>query len=159
MSRAITHHVASLQHDRERFERFVDLMATIMEYAELWGVAKSILHGGGLAARAHDHYLPAVRDYLEYTRQHGHLDPRKPQARVVRARLASNARWMYAAQRPVFNLTLDLLTTVGAGLLLGGMPLSAAIALEASPLKRHLQEQCWLIFKHAEQRWLAEARR
>ncbi len=157
MSIAVEQHFFTLRHNREYYERLADLLAAITAHSEIWRVAKSLSHGGALAFHAHSRYLPAVRSYCEYVRHNGRIDPRSPQARVVRARLGSNARRMYETQRPVFNLTLDLLLLLGSAPL-GGVPLAAAVMLETTPFKRQLQERCWLLFKHAEQRWLAHAR-
>ncbi len=157
MSVLLERHLGQLHHNQEHYERFVDLMATVAERSEGWGVVKSLMHGGVLAAHAHDRYLPAARAYLDYVSGHKGVDVRDVSALKVRGSLGANARRLYDVQRPVFNLTLDLLLLLGS-VPLGGIPLAAAVVLEATPFKRQLQDRCWMHFKSAERRWLAHAR-
>lgn len=147
-----------MAHFADRYALFVWMVQEVEERLKVLGLLDAVLVGSRLSLHAHLHYLPAVKAYLDCA------NGRSPRGRhglhwqSARGRLGAQAREMYRVQRPLFDLSIKLLLSLGAFATTGGIGLAVVEAGFAAHLDRWSLDHLWRYFKHVEASHLARTR-
>lgn len=157
--RELEQHLSAISHVNERYAALLWLMQEVEEELKALGLFDALLAGSRLSLFAKLHYLPAARVYSDAVFHKDGSARQREASLTIRGRLGAQTRGLYAVQRPVFDLTVETILSIGvfwAGNVLG---LTLFGLFTMTPANKLILDLLWRRLQQIESKQLSAARR